>query len=588
MQDKFVDSIKIDDWEIETDTGWKPLSHIHKTIPFKIYKLTLENGLFIECADDHIVFNEHMQEVFVKDISIGDLFQTKHGLSKCSEIINSETEVNMYDVTVSDNNHRFYSNEILSHNTDTTWGYILWYILFNPYKRCAILANKENRAKDTLTRLKKAYEKLPDWLQQGVITWNKKTIELENESSVIIAATTESGVTGDTISLLYLDEFALVPNNIAEGFWASAWPTISSIQDSKVIISSTPRGYNLFWKFWQEAISGIGSFKHFLMKWDDIPWRTREWLEEQEKVLGKVKFSSEILCNFEGSTHTLIDSTYINLQPKSKPILEDEHLRIYEEPVENHSYVSIVDTARGVGEDYSVVVTIDVTQLPYKVVCVYRDNEISPYSFPEVIYELGKRYNNSYLLIELNDAGGEVGNLLFHTYEYEHMFFTEKTKKGITDYLSKKTEIGIRTTNKVKVLGCSLLKTIIENSQIILNDIDIIAELSTFVKKRGSYAADMGYNDDLAMTLVLFSWLTQQKIFENLTNVDNRKALFDSQIIKVNNKLLLFGINSGDLNQVVKEEDDKKVNPSAWMFDPRMQVSAIKEMLKEFRESEYD
>lgn len=471
-----------------------------------------------------------------------------------------------------------------SGKTDTTWAYILWYILFNPYKRCAILANKENRAKDTLTRLKKAYEKLPDWLQQGVITWNKKTIELENESSVIIAATTESGITGDTISLLYLDEFALVPNNIAEGFWASAWPTISSGTESKVIISSTPRGYNLFWKFWEEAKQGISNFKQFWIKWDDVPWRTKAWLDEQEKVLGKVKFSSEILCNFEGSTHTLIDSSYINLQPKRKPILEDEHLRIYEEPIENHSYVSIIDTARGVEEDYSVVVTIDVTQLPYNVVAVYRDNEISPYSFPEVVYQLGIRYNKSYLLVELNDAGGEVGNLLFHNYEYEHMFFTEKTKKGVTDYLSKRTEIGIRTTNKVKVLGCSLLKTIIENNQIVLNDIDIIAELSTFVKKRGSYAADAGYHDDLAMALVLFSWLTQQKIFEILTNVDNRKALFDSQIIKVSNNMLLFGINSGELKQLVKEEEKKEVDKNAWIFDPRMQRSAVSEMIKEFRE----
>jgi hypothetical protein len=290
------------------------------------------------------------------------------------------------------------------------------------------------------------------------------------------------------------------------------------------------------------------------------------------------------LCNFEGSTHTLIDSSYIQLQVKVKPILEDDSLKIYEEPIKGHSYVSVVDTARGVEEDYSVIVTIDVTQLPYNVVSVYRNNEISPYSFPEIIYQIAKQYNDSYLLIELNDAGGEVGNLLFYTYEYQKMFFTEKTKKGLTDYLSKRTEIGVRTTNKVKVLGCSVLKTIIENDNITINDIEIISELSTFVKKRGSYAADAGYHDDLAMGLVLFSWLTQQKIFENLTNVNNRQALFNNQIIKVNKRLVLMGINNGVEQKVIVQEDKKELGKDSWLFDPRMQIKAVNEMLREFKE----
>lgn len=586
MQDKIIETYELSDWEIETDTGWQPISHIHKTIPFKIYTLILEDGLFLECADDHIVFNEYMQEVFVKDISMGDLIQTKFGLKKCIKLLKSDVEENMYDVTVADDNHRFYSNDILSHNTDTTWAYILWYILFNDYKKCAILANKESRAKESLSRLKKAYEKLPDWMQQGILTWNKKSIELENGSGVIAEATSESGVRGDTISLLYLDEFALVPNNIAEEFWASTWPTISSGDQSKVLISSTPKGYNLFWKFWEEAGSGINNFKQFIINWNDIPWRDKKWLDDQLKALGQIKFNAEVLCLFEGSTHTLINSDYIGKQVKRIPIQEDDSLKIFELPIDGHSYVSVVDTARGVEEDYSTVITLDVTQLPYNVVSVYRNNEISPYSFPEVIYQIAKQYNDSYLLIELNDAGGEVGNIIMFTYEYDKLFFTEKTKKGVTDYLSKKTEIGVRTTKKVKTLGCSILKSIIENDQILTNDINIISELSTFVKKRGSYAADTGYHDDLAMGLVLFAWLTQQKIFENLTNIDNRKALFDTQIIKVNNKLLLFGINSGDVNVVVKTPEIKPVDPNAWIFDARMQVKAVQELINQFREDD--
>lgn len=572
MTDKFVDSILLDDeWEIETDTGWKPLSEIHKTIPFKIYKLILEDNLFIECADDHIVFDEYMQEIFVKDIHINQLIQTKFGLKRCIELIKYDIEENMYDVTVNDNNHRFYSNDILSHNTDTTWAYILWYILFNDDKRCAIIAHKEERAKQTLARLKKAYELLPDWLQQGVLVWNKKSIDLENGSSVLAAPTTESGITGDTISLLYLDEFALVNKNISEAFWASSWPTISSGTDTKVIISSTPRGYNLFWKFWVEAESGESIFKHFLIKWNDIPWRNEEWLAEQRKILAsESKFNSEILCKFEGSTNTLITNELLNLQILNKELaIINKNLKIFKEPEKDKSYITVIDVARGVGNDYSVVITIDVSVFPYEIVAVYRNDLISPYSFPEVIFDMAVRYNESYILVENNDSGCEVADILYHEYSYSNMFFSENKAK-VHEVVKFSGKIpGLRTTSKVKLLGCSVLKTLLENQQLIINDREIFSELSTFIKQGRSYAAEDGYYDDLVMCLVLFSWLTQQTIFKNLTNVDTRKLIFNNQINIINDTSIGFGFDDGINNTVFSSANQEEVDVFAndsWLF----------------------
>lgn len=454
--------------------------------------------------------------------------------------------------------------------TDTTWAYILWYILFNDDKRCAIIAHKEVRAKDTLTRLKKAYESLPDWLQQGVLVWNKKSIELENGSSVISAPTTESGITGDTISLLYLDEFALVNKNIAEGFWASSWPTISSGNKTKVIISSTPRGYNLFWKFWTESEKDQGIFKCFLVKWTDIPTKNQIWLNEQKKILGEVRFNSEVLCQFAGSTNTLITNDLLQLQIINKELkIINNNLKIFKEPEKEKSYITVIDTSRGVGNDYSIVLTINVSVFPYEIVSVYRDDLISPYSLPEVIYDIAMKYNESYILVENNDSGCEVADILYHEYAYANMFYSEnKAKVHEVAKISGRIP-GLRTTSKVKLLGCSILKTLLENQQLIINDVDIFSELSTFIKQGKSYSAEEGYNDDLVMCLVLFSWLTQQTIFKNLTNIDTRKLIFNNQINIINDSAIGFGFNDGLNNSVFSpnatEEMDVFANDS-WLF----------------------
>jgi len=573
MTDKIIDSIELSEWEIETDTGWKPISHIHKTIEFVVYKLILEDELYIECADTHIVFDSMYNEVFVKDIKIGDYIKTKFGDKRCIDLIKYDYQEHMYDVTVDDDNHRFYSNDILSHNTTTQVGWLLWYILFNADKNCGILANKAKTANMILGRLKLAYELLPQWLQNGVVEWNKTSIELENGSKVFASATSASGIRGDSLSVLILDEFALVPNNIANDFWASVWPTISSGTETKVIVSSTPKGYNLFWKIWSEAEEGLNGFSTFQMNWWEIPGRDENWLNDQRKILGENIFNAEVLCQFSGSTNTLVSSEIINCQPIIKPIEETENIKIYEKPIPGHAYISIVDTARGVEGDYSVIITLDVTEIPYKVVCVYRDNSISPYAFPQIIYQIATEYNESYVLAELNDAGGEVANILYRTYEYVNMFFSTR-KEELSHSNGKTKEIGLRTTSKVKMLGCSVLNTILKNQQLVVCDSEIISEIGTFVKKGTSYAADTGYHDDLVMCLVLFSWLTQQKIFKNLTNVDTRSLIFENQMQEIKQSLLPFGFSNGSLaiTSGLLEESTKTISSDDWLFQESNRV----------------
>ena len=435
-----------------------------------------------------------------------------------------------------------------SGKTATISAYILHYVLFNEAKNCVIVANKASTAKMIMSRIQYAYENLPMWLQQGVTEWNKTSISLENESAITCYATSSSGARGSSVSLLYWDEVGLVPNNIAEDFWVSIYPTVSSGTETKVILSSTPFGYNLFWKLWTEAERGINGFSHHKVNWWEVAGRDQAWYNEQLRVLGPVKTAQEVDCSFEGSSHTLISSKSIAALPTAIPITENDTLKVFEEPIKDHSYVGIVDTARGTENDYSVVTIIDVTSLPYKVTATYRDNNISPYAFPQVVHRMVNSYNQAYALIENNDSGGQVADTMYQDFEYENMFYTsgKELKEG-----SNKMTTGVKTTSKVKRLGASAIKTIIENGHLLVNDAQIITEMSVFVSKRGSYAADTGdYNDDLMMCLLLFGWLTQQKLFKDLTNMDTRVKLFDKQSKEIDDMMLPFGFMTDGVSEM--------------------------------------
>jgi hypothetical protein len=414
-------------------------------------------------------------------------------------------------------------------------GYILWYILFNEDKFVAILANKAPTAREILNRIKIAYESLPLWLQQGVKTWNKGDIELENNCRVLASSTASSAIRGYSISLLYLDEFAFVPSNIADEFFTSVYPTISSGTQSKILISSTPNGMNHYYRMWTEAVEGQNGFKHIEANWRQVPGRDQAWADDQRRILGEEKFLQEMECEFMGSAGTLLSAAALKSLAFVKPLhTSDNGIKIYEQPQQGHNYVIVADTSRGKGLDYSACVVID-CNVPYKVVATYKDNNISPLVYPSILKKLGDYYNQAYALVEINDNGQQVVDSLFEDYEYENILSTVeiKTKIALTWGYGTKSQRGIRTTKSVKRLGCSILKNLIEQQKLLIEDFDTIAELSTFIAKGTSFEAEEGSHDDLVMCLVLFSWATNQSFFADLTNTNLKERLYQEQMRQI-------------------------------------------------------
>jgi hypothetical protein len=422
-------------------------------------------------------------------------------------------------------------------------GYILWYVLFNDAKAVAILANKAKTAREILNRIKIAYVELPQWIQQGVLEWNKGDIGLENQSRIMADSTASTVIRGYAFNLLYLDEFGFVPNNIAEEFFSSVYPTITSGETSKILISSTPNGMNHFYKMWTDAVENRNGFLPIEANWREVPGRTEEWALNQKRVLGDSKYLQEMECEFQGSAGTLISGYVLKSLTFVTPPIDTtiEGLHLYKYPVTGNKYVLVADTSRGKGLDYSAFVVIDVTVIPYQVVCTYKDNNISPITYPSIIAKMGKWYNEAYVLVEINDNGQQVVDSLFDDYEYENILSTVHIKKKVIltwQYGGKAGERGICTTKSVKRLGCSLVKSMIEGQQLLFQDFHIIAELSTFINKRNSYEADDGGSDDLVMCLVLFAWMTNQTFFADLCNTNIKEKLYREQMAKIDDETL--------------------------------------------------
>jgi hypothetical protein len=452
--------------------------------------------------------------------------------------------------------------------TITSAACILWYTIFHESKTVAILANKGSAAREVLDRYQIMYEHLPIWMQQGVRTWNKGNVELENGSKVFTAATTGSGIRGKSVNWLYIDEAAIIANNVAEEFFASVYPTISAGQTTKILLTSTPLGYNHFWKFWNEAEKGKNGFvSHFIPYWE-IPGRDEAWAEEQRKTLGEVKFNQEVLCEFLGSSNTLINGRTLAQMSSMDPFYyNDMGLMLYEEPQVGKNYVITVDVSRGVGGDYSAFTIVDVTDMPYKLVGKFKNNTIAPMLFPEVIHKAAKDYNSAMVLVETNDIGGQIADILYAELEYENILSTikENNQTYISPGFSKATTLGVRTTKTVKRQGCFAIKSLLEEKKLNIFDADTIHEFSTFVEKTGSYVADEGYHDDLVMTLVLFGWLTTNQYFKELTDVNVRERIYKQQMIQIEDELTPFGfIDNGS------DEETFVANNIVWSTDKNL------------------
>jgi hypothetical protein len=444
--------------------------------------------------------------------------------------------------------------------TTTSAGYMLWCVLFQENFNIAILANKGSLAREILGRIQYAYEYLPLWLQQGIKVWNKGNIELENGSKINAYATSAAGVRGGTYNLIFLDEFAFVPKNMADDFFTSTYPVISSGKTSKVIIVSTPYGLNHFYKMWVDATEGRSTYKPLEIHWSQVPGRDEAWRVETIRNTSEEQFRQEFEVEFIGSSATLVSGTKLRSLAFRTPIESEEGLDIYDKPKPGRLYICTVDCAEGVGLDYQTVNVIDVTEVPYRQVAKYRNNKLPLLFFPTIIYSLANRYNEAFVLIETNNVGQQVVDILHYDLEYENVYKIDHHHiKGqtISGGFRKASNFGIKTTKTVKKIGCANLKTLIEADKLLIVDFDTIAELNTFVRVRDTYMAEEGNNDDLAMGLVLFAWLTAQSYFKDSTNVDIRKVLLQEENMLGEEELTPFGfIDDGQKEEVLVDNGD--------------------------------
>lgn len=557
---KFVDTIHVDDWEIETKSGWVDIEYINKTIPYEVYQLKTDN-CYLECADTHIVFREDHSEVFVQDLLPNDVIIGENGLEKVISVTKTDRKENMYDLTVG-GDHTFYAEGLLHHNTTTSAAYILWYALFNDLKTNAVLANKQSTAFEIMDRIKFGYEELPKFIQQGVKVYNRSSIVLENGSQIFGAATSKSAIRGRTINgVLMLDEFAFLMANQAEDFFTAVFPTLSASKESKLLISSTPCGFNFFYKIWNEAEKGENGFFAVKALWFEHPERDQKWYEEQLAALGELKAAQEISCNFNGSSMTLLNGSSLSSLSYSNPIqlFKDKYqgLKLYKLSEPNRHYVMTVDVSRGRHLDASTFLIIDVTTQPYTIAASYSNNEVAPLMYAAILHTMAKQYNDAYILVEINDIGGQVAESLHYDFEYENMFWTKSGdvlgKKGADPYP------GIRTTKKTKRIGCANLKDMVEKQNFLINDFQLIQELSTFVQSTsGSYEADEGFHDDMVMCGVLFAWLASQVWFKDLTDQDMRQEMYANQLATIEEELTPFGFIANAANDM--QENPNEVN----------------------------
>jgi len=448
--------------------------------------------------------------------------------------------------TIADNRFTVIKTCRQAGKTTTSAAVILWHVLFNDSYTVAILANKLSTAREILARVQRAYEYLPKWLQQGVIVWNKTNIELENGSQIIASSTASSAIRGYSINFLYLDEFAFVPRNIQDDFFTSVYPTIISGTNTKVVITSTPNGFDLFYKIWTNSVENRNEYANFSVNWWDVPGRDEKWKEKTIANTSEDQFRQEFEAEFLGSSNTLISPNILRRMTFKTPIstFYDGSLSIYKEPEKDKNYFCIVDTSRGTGIDYSAFIIVDTSSVPYEVVACYKNNIIDPLIYPEVIYNVIKNYNHAFTLVEINDNGQQIADILHNDLEYENIIFTAvKGRAGqvIGGGFASTVQRGVRTTKQVKRIGCANAKTMIEKDKIILNDYHLVNELSTFIQKGTSYEADMGSHDDLIMCVVLFAWATNQTFFKDLTDTDFRKKLLEDREKLISDDVLPFG-----------------------------------------------
>ena len=493
---------------------------------------------YIKCKDDPVYFAKHYIKIVTLD----------HGLMPFEPYHFQEELIHNF------HERRFNICKMprQTGKSTTVVAFLLHYAVFNDSVNIGILANKASTARELLSRLQIAYENLPSWMQQGILSWNKGSLELENGSKILAASTSASAVRGMSFNILFLDEFAFVPNHIADAFFSSVYPTITSGKSTKVIIVSTPHGMNHFYRLWHDAERGKNEYTPTDVHWSEVPGRDSKWKEQTIANTSESQFKIEFECEFLGSVDTLIAPSKLKTLVYDSPVQKNAGLDIYEIPQKDHDYAMTVDVARGVGSDYSAFVVADITEFPHKIVAKYRNNEIKPMLFPSVIEEVGKNYNDAFVLCEVNDVGDQVASILQYDLEYQNLLMCSmRGRAGQVvgqGFSGKKTQLGVKMSKTVKKVGALNLKTLIESDKLLSCDYDIMSELTTFIQKSNSFEAEEGCNDDLAMCLVIYAWLVAQDYFKELTDQDVRKRLYEEQKNQIEQDMAPFGFMSDGID----------------------------------------
>ena len=529
-------------------------------------EFTKENvAEYLKCKDDPVYFAMN----YVKIVTLDE------GLKSFAPYDFQEKLINNFH----DNRFNICKMPRQTGKSTTVISYLLHYVVFNDSVNVGILANKAATARELLGRLQTAYENLPKWMQQGILSWNRGSLELENGSKILAASTSASAVRGMSFNILFLDEFAFVPNHIADSFFASVYPTITSGQNTKVIIVSTPHGMNHFYRMWHDAEKGKNEYVPTDVHWSQVPGRDEIWREQTIANTSEQQFKIEFECEFLGSVDTLIAPSKLKSLVYDAPLTQNAGLDVFEQTKENHDYITTVDVARGVGNDYSAFVVVDITEFPHRIVAKYRDNQIKPMLFPNIIWEVAKNYNNAFILCEVNDIGDQVASILHYDLEYENLLMASMRGRAGQivgqGFSGKKTQLGVKMSKTVKKVGALNLKTMIESDKLLFKDYDILSELTTFISKSNSFEAEEGCNDDLAMCLVIYAWLVNQDYFKELTDQDVRKRLYEEQKNQIEQDMSPFGFIEDGLDQTsfVDQEGDRwytdEYGDKSYMWDYR-------------------
>ena len=486
---------------------------------------------FIKCSQDP----EYFLTNYIKVISLDDGIIPFHPYPFQQKLVSS----------FNDNRFTICKLPRQSGKSVVTTAYLIHQAIFRDNINIAILANKRDTAFELMAKLQTSYENLPKWLQQGIVSWNKGSIELENGSRITASSTSSSAVRGFSYNVVFLDEFAFVPTQLADEFFASVYPTISSGKSTKVIIVSTPNGMNHFYRMWNDAEKGKNSYNPISAHWSEVPGRDEKWKEETIANTSEQQFQQEFECDFIGSAGTLISPDKLRNLVYDDPITSSAGLDIYENPIEGHEYIMTVDVSRGMKLDYSAFIIVDITTYPHKIVGKYRNNTIKPMLYPDIITQVAKRYNKAWILCEVNDIGDQVASIIYYDNEYENLLMTSmRGRAGQVlgqGFSGGKTQLGLKMAKAPKKLGTSNLKQMIESDKVIINDFHIINELTTFIERRNSFEAEDGCHDDMVMCMVIYAWAVAQDYFKEMTDQSIRKELYERDKDSLEEDMSPFG-----------------------------------------------